>query len=65
MTDPNDVGTTSLYDYPTEGNPVGELLKRIVNALKAPDEAEGWPRIVIPALVTGIAVSAVQRVVMN
>jgi len=64
MTDPNDVGTTELYSYPEAPNPAGEVVRRFVDALRAPDEAEGWPRIVVPALVTGIAVTAARRVMM-
>jgi hypothetical protein len=62
MTDPSDVGTTELYSYPEAPNPAGEIVRRFVEALRAPDESEGWPRIVVPAIVTGLAVEAARRV---
>jgi len=62
MTDPNDVGTSALYEYPDGPNPAGEIVRRFVEALRAPDESEGWPRIVVPAIVTGLAVEAARRV---
>jgi hypothetical protein len=64
MANPSDVGTDELYTYPEPPNPLGGFLGRLINALKAPDEAEGWPRIIIPAIITGLAVSAVRRVLM-
>lgn len=64
MADPNDVGTTQLYNYPDLPNPAGEAIRRLVDAVKSPDDAEGWPRIIVPALVTGIGIEVVRRVML-
>jgi len=64
MTNPSDAGTSSLYSYPSGPNPVGETLRELVSGLKNPDEATGWPRILIPALVTGIGIELVRRSVL-
>jgi len=61
---PSDVGTGDLYD---RFNPTplvertGELREKVGTTLRNPDEASGWPAILIPALASAVLINYLRR----
>lgn len=62
---PSDVGKTDLYGtFGSSANAVSELTGNVVEGLREPDEAEGWIGILIPAIVTGLAIAFARRLIL-
>jgi hypothetical protein len=59
---PSDVGTSDMYPTGEEaGARIGDAFTRVVDGVRAPDEADGWVGILLPAIVTGLAIEAIRR----
>lgn len=63
--DPSDVGTSEMYGSsgPTATDRVAGTVGRVIDGVRSPDDAEGWVGILLPAIVTGIAIEAVRRAI--
>ena len=60
---PSDVGTTRMYANPgpSTSERIGERFQSVVDGVKDPSSAEGWTAILIPAIVTGMAVALIRE----
>ena len=63
MVDPDNVAFNDIYQR--NGKSLGEQLapirEAIGTAVQDPEEASGWAAILIPAIVTAVAISGVRR----
>lgn len=61
---PDDVDTGDLYDR-FEPEPLisrtREYVDTIRETIRNPDDAEGWPAIIIPAIVSAVAINYLRR----
>lgn len=64
MPDPDNVSSGDLYNrFGNTENALADVFETAEAAIRNPDEAEGWAAILIPAVVTGVAVALVRKVV--
>lgn len=64
MPSPNKVGSGDLYERLGPDpliNKTATIRQTVMNTIRDPDQADGWPAILIPALATGLAVSIMRR----
>jgi hypothetical protein len=64
MPSPNDVNDPDMYDrFGPEPliNKTAGIRASLMNAVRNPQEAGGWPGVIIPAVATALALSVVRR----
>jgi len=63
---PDDVATGDLYGRfqpDSLRETVAPHVDRVTNAIRDPDDAEGWPAILIPAIVSALLINYLRRFV--
>jgi len=64
MPDPNRVDESDLYGIlgePSLGQKLAPARAAIADAVKNPQDADGWAGVLIPAVATAVALQAVRR----
>jgi len=65
MPSPDDVNSGDLYDrIGNTPNKLGAYVTQIRDAVRDPQGADGWLAILIPAIVTGLAVTLLRRLLL-
>jgi len=65
MPDPNNVNTGDLYDrFGNTPNALGAFVTRLRDAVRDPQDTGGWLAILLPAIVTGLAVTLLRRLLL-
>lgn len=58
---PNHVFRRTTLPKAQPGEQASNVADDVANALRAPEQADGWPGVIIPAVVIGIVVAYAQR----
>jgi len=65
MPSPDDVNSGDLYKrFGNAPNALGAFVTRLRDAVRDPQDTEGWLAILLPAIVTGLAVTLLRRVLL-
>lgn len=67
MIGPDDAVSDDIYGrmQPESIAPeIAAFVDRMITAVKNPDDADGWPALIVPAIVTGLAVALARKVIL-